>query len=74
MSNCWWENQKERDQQEDLSIGGRIILLYILERYDGVVIGIRWRAVVKKVMKLRFPYNIGKIFNNFATSGFSIKV
>jgi hypothetical protein len=28
----WWESQKERDHQEDLDIGGRIILIWILER------------------------------------------
>jgi hypothetical protein len=28
----WWESQKERDQQEDLDIGGRIILKFVLEK------------------------------------------
>jgi hypothetical protein len=28
----WWKNQKERDHQEDLDVGGRIILKWILER------------------------------------------
>jgi hypothetical protein len=32
-----WENQKERDHYEDLGIGGRIMLSWILERYSGVV-------------------------------------
>jgi hypothetical protein len=32
----WWESRKERDIQEDLDIGGRI-LRWILERYNGVV-------------------------------------
>jgi hypothetical protein len=32
----WWESQKERDQYEDLDVGGKI-LKWILERYDGVV-------------------------------------
>jgi hypothetical protein len=28
----WWESQKERDHKEDLDVGGRIILKWILER------------------------------------------
>jgi hypothetical protein len=28
----WWEGQKERDHWEDLYIGERIILRWILER------------------------------------------
>jgi hypothetical protein len=28
----WWECQKERDHDEDLDIGGRIILKRILEK------------------------------------------
>jgi hypothetical protein len=28
----WWENQKERDHYEDLDMGGRIILVWILEK------------------------------------------
>jgi hypothetical protein len=27
-----WESQKERDHKEDLDVGGRIILEWILER------------------------------------------
>jgi hypothetical protein len=27
----WWESQEKRDHQEDLHIGGRIILKWILE-------------------------------------------
>jgi hypothetical protein len=33
----WWENQKERDQKENLDVCGRIILKYILEKYNGVI-------------------------------------
>jgi hypothetical protein len=32
-----WKSQKERDHYEDLDIGERIILRYILEKYNGVV-------------------------------------
>jgi hypothetical protein len=28
----WWGSQKERDHQEDLDVGGRIILKCILEK------------------------------------------
>jgi hypothetical protein len=28
----WWESLKERDHQEDLGVGGRIILEWMLER------------------------------------------
>jgi hypothetical protein len=28
----WWEGQKERDHQEDMDVGGKIILKWILER------------------------------------------
>jgi hypothetical protein len=33
----WWESQKERDNEEHLDICGRVILKWILEKYDGAV-------------------------------------
>jgi hypothetical protein len=30
--------QKERHHQKDLDVGGKLILKWILERYDGVVL------------------------------------
>jgi hypothetical protein len=33
----WWEIQKERDHQEDLHMGWKIILEWILDKYGGVV-------------------------------------
>jgi hypothetical protein len=33
----WWESQKERDHWEDLDVGGRIILEWILDKSDRVV-------------------------------------
>lgn len=36
MNACrvWWENQKVRDHYEDLDINGRIVLKWLLEKYD----------------------------------------
>jgi hypothetical protein len=31
----WWKSQKERDNQENLEVGGWIILKRILEKYNG---------------------------------------
>jgi hypothetical protein len=28
----WWDSQKERDHQEELDVGGRIILKWNLEK------------------------------------------
>jgi hypothetical protein len=30
----WWESQKERDHYEDLAVGGRILLTWILDRME----------------------------------------
>jgi hypothetical protein len=30
---CWWESQKERDHEEDLGDGRRIILKWISKKY-----------------------------------------
>jgi hypothetical protein len=32
----WWGSQKERYHQGDLDVGGRVILRWILERWDGM--------------------------------------
>jgi hypothetical protein len=32
-----WESRKERDHQEDLYVGGKIILKYVLEKCDGML-------------------------------------
>ena len=31
----WWGNPRERDHLEDLSIDGRIILIWIFRKWDG---------------------------------------
>jgi hypothetical protein len=31
----------------------------------------QWRALVKAVMKLRVPYDVGKFLSNCASGGFS---
>ena len=30
----WWENPRERDNLEDICVGGRIILKWILKKRD----------------------------------------
>jgi hypothetical protein len=32
----WWEGLNERDHQEDIDVGWRLILKRILEKYEGV--------------------------------------
>jgi hypothetical protein len=42
----WWERQRERDHKEDQDVGGRIILGWILERWDGVMwTGLVWLRI-----------------------------
>jgi hypothetical protein len=60
---CWWENLSERDQLEDQSVGGKIILRWIFKKWD--VDGMdmtelaqdrdRWQALVNAVMNIRVP-------------------
>ena len=58
----WWRNLREGDRLEDAYVGGRIILKWILEKWNGDMDRIdvaqdrnRWRAVVNAVMNLRVP-------------------
>jgi hypothetical protein len=55
-------NLREEDHLEDRGTDGRIILKYILEKWDGGMDWIdfaedrdRWRAVVNTVMNLQVP-------------------
>jgi hypothetical protein len=57
-----WGNSKEGDYLEDTSVDGRVILKWILEKWDGGVDWIdlaqdrdRWRAVVNAVMNVQDP-------------------
>jgi hypothetical protein len=55
------ENLKGRDHLEDLGVDGKIILEWILGKYDGKFwsgyswLRDQWRAVVNTVMNLRVP-------------------
>jgi hypothetical protein len=44
----WWENLRERDTLEDLGVGGRIILKWILKKCDGMAwTGSMWARIGK---------------------------
>jgi hypothetical protein len=54
----WWENQKERDHWEDQDVGMWTILIWILEREDGMDMAQdrdQWRALVNTVLNLWVP-------------------
>jgi hypothetical protein len=39
----WWEYQKERDNYEDPHVNVRMVLRWIVERWDGVV----WTGLIR---------------------------
>jgi hypothetical protein len=42
----WWESQQERDHYEDLDVGGRRILKWIVKRWVGMVrTGLIWLRI-----------------------------
>ena len=62
---------RERDHLQDPGVDGRIMLRWIFKKLDGGMDWIdlakdwdTWRAIVKAVMNLRVPQNVG----NFLTS------
>jgi len=46
---------KGRDHSEDLGVGGRTILEWILWKWDKKLTGFIWQAFVSTVMTLRIP-------------------
>ena len=58
----WWGNLRERDHWGDPDVDGRIILIWIFRKWEGVVgtdgVGSgrdTWRALVSTVVNLRVP-------------------
>ena len=59
---CWWKNLRKREHLEDSGVDGRIILKWILEKWDRDTDSIdmaqdrdRWQALVNAVMNLQVP-------------------
>jgi hypothetical protein len=65
----WWENLRGRSDLEDPDLNRRIILRWILrkwdvrDRIDVAQDRDRWKALVHGVMNLRIPYNAENVLN-----------
>jgi hypothetical protein len=64
---CWWESQKERDEQKDQDVGGWIILRWSFERQYRVV----W-AGRRALVNLRVSQNVGDFLSSRTTDGHSM--
>ena len=75
----WWGNLREGDYLRDLDVDGRIILKWILRKWDVRSMDWielaqdmdRWRAVVIGVMNFRFPWNVGNFLTGWESVSFS---
>jgi hypothetical protein len=78
----WWERQKERDHYEDLDIGRRIIIRWILreirwghmDRIDLAQGRDQWRALKNTAINLWVPSNTRNILSSCKIGSFSIRV
>ena len=52
----WWGNLRERDHWRDQDVDGRIILRWILRKWEGVKAARIWHVLCIKCMKLMPKY------------------
>jgi hypothetical protein len=60
---------KEREHWEDLDFGGLVILKWLLEKYDGMVLtGLIWLRTLNTVLNLQVARSVGKFFERLLAS------
>ena len=71
LTRFWWEDLREGDHLEDPGVDGRILLKWILKRWDGGMGGIdlaqerdKRRALVNAVMNLQVSENRGNLLTS----------